>query len=123
MSAVFKASPVFSMRQDSLLPPDDPLRQTLHNEVHARPSASLKLPVVVHYVAVLNEGVARADEHASGDRPVDVGQRRAPHRRTDGPSGAELVRERESGVVWKSHHVLRAVDSWTAFRGMRRPHQ
>lgn len=64
MSAVFKASPVFSMRQDSLLPPDDPLRQTLHNEVHARPSASLKLPVVVHYVAVLNEGVARADEHA-----------------------------------------------------------
>lgn len=52
------------MRQDLLLPPDDPLRNTLHNEVHARPSASLRLPVVVHYVAVLNQGVARAEEHA-----------------------------------------------------------
>lgn len=46
------------------LPPDDPLRLALHNEVHARPSARIRLPAVIVYVAVLNEGVGRIDEHA-----------------------------------------------------------
>jgi uncharacterized membrane-anchored protein len=48
----------------SLLPPDDPLRATLHNEVHARPSARVRLPALVTYVAVLNAGITREQECA-----------------------------------------------------------
>ena len=46
----------------SLLPPDDDLRVTLHDEVHARPSALVTLPALIIYVAVLNEGVSREQE-------------------------------------------------------------
>lgn len=51
-------------RADSpgVLPLDDPLRETLHNEVHARPPARIRLPALVVYVAVLNEGVTREAE-------------------------------------------------------------
>jgi len=48
----------------SALPPDDPLRVTLHNEVHARPAARLRLPALIIYVAVLNDGVTREQECA-----------------------------------------------------------
>jgi uncharacterized membrane-anchored protein len=44
------------------LPPDDAQRALLHNEVHARPPARIRLPALVVYVAVLNEGVSREDE-------------------------------------------------------------
>ena len=47
-----------------LLPPDDPLRATLHNEVHARPSSRVRLPALIVYVAVLNAGVTREQECA-----------------------------------------------------------
>lgn len=51
------------MRADqAALPPDDPEREVLHNEVHARPPARVRLPALVVYVAVLNEGVTRAAE-------------------------------------------------------------
>lgn len=46
------------------LPPDDTLRETLHNEVHARPPARIRLPALVIYVAVLNDGVSRDEECA-----------------------------------------------------------
>jgi uncharacterized membrane-anchored protein len=46
----------------SLLPADDPHRQVLHNEVHARPTARIRLPALVVYVAVLNDGVSREQE-------------------------------------------------------------
>ncbi len=46
----------------ALLPPDDPLRTVLHNEVHARPAARVRLPALIVYVAVLNAGVSREDE-------------------------------------------------------------
>ncbi len=46
----------------SLLPVDDALRAVLHNEVHARPSARVRLPALIVYVAVLNEGVTREAE-------------------------------------------------------------
>jgi len=46
------------------LPDDDPQRLALHNEVHARPPARIRLPALVVYVAVLNEGVGREDECA-----------------------------------------------------------
>ena len=46
----------------ALLPPDDPERHALHNEVHARPTARIHLPALVVYVAVLNEGVSREQE-------------------------------------------------------------
>lgn len=44
------------------LPPEDPLRRELHDEVHARPAARIRLPARVLYVAVLNDGVSRDDE-------------------------------------------------------------
>ncbi len=47
-----------------LLPADDAQRATLHNEVHARPSARIRLPALVVYVAVLNEGISREQEWA-----------------------------------------------------------
>ncbi|MER3556906.1 MAG: DUF3422 domain-containing protein, partial [Thermus sp.] len=43
-----------------LLPPDDPLRAELHNELHARPTGQIRLPALAVMVAVLNEGVSRA---------------------------------------------------------------
>ncbi len=45
-----------------VLPPADPLREVLHNEVHARPPARIRLPALVVYVAVLNEGITREQE-------------------------------------------------------------
>ena len=45
-----------------LLPPNDAQRFMLHNEVHARPSARIRLPALVIYVAVMNEGVTREQE-------------------------------------------------------------
>jgi uncharacterized membrane-anchored protein len=47
---------------DAALPPDDEQRVQLHNEVHARPSARIRLPALVVYVAVLNDGVGRDAE-------------------------------------------------------------
>jgi uncharacterized membrane-anchored protein len=47
---------------DRLLPVDDEQRALLHNEVHARPPARIRLPALVVYVAVLNEGVSREQE-------------------------------------------------------------
>ena len=44
------------------LPPDDASRSALHNEVHARPSARVRLPALIVYVAVLNHGVSREQE-------------------------------------------------------------
>ena len=48
----------------SYLPADDALRRTLHNEVHARPQARIRMPALVVYVAVLNEEVSREQECA-----------------------------------------------------------
>ena len=45
-----------------LLPPDDPQRTLLHNEVHARPPARIRLPALVSYVAVFHEGLTREQE-------------------------------------------------------------
>jgi uncharacterized membrane-anchored protein len=44
------------------LPFDDTLRQELHNEVHARPSARVRVPALITYVAVLNDGISRDTE-------------------------------------------------------------
>ncbi|MDP3133363.1 MAG: DUF3422 domain-containing protein [Burkholderiaceae bacterium] len=44
------------------LPSSAPGRDALHNEVHARPSARIRLPALVIYVAVLNDGVTREAE-------------------------------------------------------------
>ena len=48
----------------SYLPADDGLRRTLHNEVHARPQARIRIPALVVYVAVLNEDASREQECA-----------------------------------------------------------
>ncbi len=47
-----------------VLPPDDERRFLLHQEVHARPPARIRLPALVVYVAVLNDGVTREQELA-----------------------------------------------------------
>jgi uncharacterized membrane-anchored protein len=46
------------------LPLDDPQRAVLHNEVHARPSARIRLPALITYIAVLNDGISREAEAA-----------------------------------------------------------
>ncbi|MEW6694475.1 MAG: DUF3422 domain-containing protein [Pseudomonadota bacterium] len=46
------------------LPVEDPRRRPLHDEVHARPPARIRLPALVVYVAVLHDGVDRAQELA-----------------------------------------------------------
>jgi uncharacterized membrane-anchored protein len=53
-----------ALRRASGLPADDALRTVLHNEVHARPSPTIRLPALVVYVAVLNDGVERGAEWA-----------------------------------------------------------
>jgi uncharacterized membrane-anchored protein len=45
------------------LPSDDPNRFLIHNEVHARPSATISLPAMVIYLAVLNDKISRNDEY------------------------------------------------------------
>ncbi|OQW39445.1 MAG: hypothetical protein A4S08_06960 [Proteobacteria bacterium SG_bin4] len=45
-----------------LLPDDDPQRVLLHNEVHARPSQRIRLPALVIYVVVINDGITREQE-------------------------------------------------------------
>ncbi len=45
-----------------LLPDDDEQRDLLHNEVHARPPARIRLPALVVYVAVLNASISRERE-------------------------------------------------------------
>lgn len=44
------------------LPPDDPQREALHNEVHARPAARIRLPALVVFIAVLNDDISREAE-------------------------------------------------------------
>jgi uncharacterized membrane-anchored protein len=44
------------------LPVDDPLRIELHNEVHARPSARIRLPAFIVLVGVFNSGISREQE-------------------------------------------------------------
>ncbi|GAB3186057.1 DUF3422 family protein [Hydrogenophaga aquatica] len=51
-----------SAHEGRLLPPDDTQRVLLHNEVHARPPARIRLPALVVFVAVSNEGVTRQQE-------------------------------------------------------------
>ncbi len=45
-----------------LLPPADPQRALLHNVVHTRPSQHIRLPALVVYVAVFNDGVTLEQE-------------------------------------------------------------
>ncbi len=47
-----------------VLPPDDPLRARLHNELHARPIPRIHLPALVVRVAVRHEGVSPEEELA-----------------------------------------------------------
>lgn len=44
------------------LPPDDQQRRLLHDEVHARPPARIRLPALIIHIAVLNEGIGREEE-------------------------------------------------------------
>ena len=87
------------MLEDSLLPADDPLRLVLHNEVHARPPARIRLPAAIIYVAVLNDGVSRADEHAHLQRLP--GQ----HELAPDALNANFLRLRSEGfsLKWERH--------------------
>lgn len=48
----------------SVLPPADPLRMDLHDEVHARPSPHIRIPARVTLIAVLGDGVDAQAEWA-----------------------------------------------------------
>ena len=82
-----------------LLPVDDEQRAQLHNEVHARPPARIRLPALVVYVAVLNEGVSREQECAH--------LRRLPGQQDLAPEQlqANFLRLRFEGytVKWERH--------------------
>ncbi|MCS6811143.1 MAG: DUF3422 domain-containing protein [Tepidimonas sp.] len=54
--------PLDPVSRSGALPADDARRRTLHDEIHARPPARIRLPALVVYVAVLNDGVSRAEE-------------------------------------------------------------
>ena len=81
------------------LPPDDLLRTTLHNEVHARPPARVRLPALIVQVAVLNAGISRDQEWAHLRRLT--GQAELPVERLQGnflrlPCGNHTVK-------WERH--------------------
>ena len=86
-------------RPISLLPPDDLLRVTLHNEVHARPAARVRLPALIVYVAVLNAGISREQECAHLRRLPD--QQDLPLEKLQG----NFLRLRFEGytVKWERH--------------------
>jgi hypothetical protein len=46
------------------IPTDDAQRLLLHDEIHMRPSATIGLPALLVYVAVLNSEVSVRDEFA-----------------------------------------------------------
>lgn len=47
----------------TFLPPDDPQRARLHNEIHARPSQRIRLPALVVRIAVLSQAIPLEQEH------------------------------------------------------------
>lgn len=51
-------------QQARRLPEDAPARRQLHDEVHARPVARIRVPALVTHLAVLTEGVTAEDERA-----------------------------------------------------------
>lgn len=51
-----------------MLPPPDALRETAHNEIHARPPARIRLPALVLFIAVANAGIEREQECAHLNR-------------------------------------------------------
>jgi uncharacterized membrane-anchored protein len=51
-----------TLHASAMLPPADALRETAHNEIHARPPARIHLPALVLFIAVLNEDVDRQQE-------------------------------------------------------------
>lgn len=55
-------NPSSNIIQHDMLPPTDPQRTLLHNVVHARPSQRIRLPALVVYVAVFNDGVTLEQE-------------------------------------------------------------
>lgn len=56
------AAPAPIALSSGVLPDDHAQRHALHDEVHARPSARIRLPALVVFVAVLNEDVSREAE-------------------------------------------------------------
>ncbi|KQV48891.1 hypothetical protein ASC95_19970 [Pelomonas sp. Root1217] len=87
------------MHEDSLLPPDDALRLALHNEVHARPPARIRLPAVIVHIAVLNDGISRALEHAH------LRQLPGQHELAEEALNANFLRLRcgEFSLKWERH--------------------
>jgi uncharacterized membrane-anchored protein len=89
-----------AVKPEPILPADDPLRIELHNEVHARPPARIRLPALITYVAVLHDGVSRAEQLAH--------LRRLPEQQHLPPAALEgnFLRLRSAGLVlkWERHN-------------------
>ncbi len=54
--------PEINTYSSNLLPGNDPQRELLHNEVHARPSQRIQLPALVINVVVINAGITHEQE-------------------------------------------------------------
>ena len=61
---IFEVAQTLQVTRMNLLPIDDAQRVQLHNEVHARPSARIRLPAFILLVGVFNEGITREQECA-----------------------------------------------------------
>ncbi len=115
-------SPFPARDAETFLPPDDPLRTTLHNEVHARPPAHVRLPALIVNVAVLNAGVSREQE-CEHLRQLP-GQQALPLDRLNG--NFLRLRLRDFTVKWERHteftrySIVQALPE-QAFLGAREP--
>ena len=87
------------MNPDEVLPTQDPQRLELHDEVHARPPPRIRLPALVVYVGVLNEGVSREEECAHLRRlPGQAGLTTA-----DLATNVKLLRLGGRTLKWERH--------------------
>jgi len=81
------------------LPPDSAARATLHDEVHARPVARIRIPALVTHIAVLNRGIPVEREHEHLRALVEAqGARMAMHE-----PGFVRVRLETFTVKWERH--------------------
>jgi uncharacterized membrane-anchored protein len=109
-----------------MLPANDPQRQELNNEVHARPTPALKPPVDILYLAVLSERTQRAADWATVRQLFQANGLPAPEERLSHATGeigsARLTVEQHSEYVrFTFISPATATDLFAANRGLPVP--
>jgi uncharacterized membrane-anchored protein len=82
-----------------MLPPNHPLRSELNDEVHARPSDSLRPPLRISYLALLSDASARQQEWSHVQQLLQRFGRQTPER-TSNHFSADLG---EFSIRWERH--------------------